>query len=107
MNVFVYGTLKNPSVQKAICGREFFATHARLHNWRLVESEEFHDTIEYDENSALSGLLLEDVSELELALLDQYETDSYKRSLVQVQSERGPEQAFVFRAVRPLKRVPG
>jgi len=85
--LFVYGTLKEPEIQKEAVGRVMGGVPDSLKGWRkteiFIEGEDY-PVIVPDEKGIVDGLLLE-VSPEELKTLDDYEAE-YKRMGVVLES---------------------
>ena len=86
--LFVYGTLKNPLVQKEVIGREVFGELDSLKGFSLSEillDGKKYPLVIKDDLGIVSGealLLTLD----ELALIDEYETEAYSRIKVKLGS---------------------
>lgn len=82
--LFAYGTLLNPSVQRAVIGRELSGNNARLAGFRkstFADGNEVFPNLVPDPNGNVDGQLLT-VSDEELARIDRYEGDLYSRRRV-------------------------
>ena len=96
--LFVYGTLRDPEVQRAVFGRSFAAQADRLGGYRLVGV--VIDGVGYsglqrsdDPGDEVEGLVLPLTAE-DLALADAYEGEThYVRAAVRLRSGR---DAFVY-----------
>lgn len=86
--LFVYGTLKNPAIQKAVFGRTDKGDSDLLEGYKKsgfkVGSLTF-PVIVTDPSSFVFGMVISVTTE-ELALIDRYETDAYKRIKVILKS---------------------
>jgi gamma-glutamylcyclotransferase (GGCT)/AIG2-like uncharacterized protein YtfP len=94
-NLFVYGTLKNPKIQKKAFGRVAKGKPDILFGYKKapikIEGEN-HSVIIPDAKSNVKGLIL-NVNLKELKLIDEYEANNYKRSGVILESG---EKAWVY-----------
>jgi len=93
--LFVYGTLKDPVVQKTVFGRIVEGIPDSLDGYRKTEiamSDGVFPIIIRESGSAVDGLILE-VTREELALIDRYETDAYRRVRVTLKSG---QEAWVY-----------
>ncbi len=87
--LFIYGTLADPEVQQNVLGRVTESAPDILRGYRKSEIEiggEKYPLIIPDETEKVKGLVIE-VTKDELAKIDEYETNAYKR--VQVSLESG------------------
>lgn len=79
--LFVYGTLQDSAVQQKVFGRTAKSTPAQLNGYKKGQVE-IHGTIYpiaiADSSASITGQVLE-VSEEELILMDEYETEAYQR----------------------------
>ena len=94
-NLFVYGTLRETSVQKEVIGRFVIGLKDRLEGYKESEIEikgEKYPVLIPDKTNSIEGLILS-VSSGELEKIDEYETDVYKRIRVALESGR---RAWVY-----------
>lgn len=86
--LFVYGTLKDPEVQKRVFGRTTEGIPDALEGYEksqlVIEGETFPALVP-KEGSIVDGLVLE-VNPDELAKIDEYETAAYVREKVNLKS---------------------
>lgn len=79
-NLFVYGTLKDPKVQKEVIGREVEAKEDILKGYSkgeiIIEGKIYPILVKG--TGEISGLVLQVTNE-ELKKLDEYETAAYRR----------------------------
>jgi len=82
--LFVYGTLIYPEVREKLLGRYVYLTPNTLSGYKTekidIDNIQYPILVEDISSMVHGGIIL--VSEEEIALLDTYETDAYKRSLV-------------------------
>ena len=86
--LFVYGTLKDPSVQMEVVGKTIVGSADVLTGYRkseIVIDGENYPAIVPDTKSNVDGLVVY-VTREELGLIDAYETDVYKRFLIVLKS---------------------
>lgn len=79
--LFIYGTLKDATIQQELLGRVCKMTNDILENYKLstIEIEnELYPLIIPTSHNFVEGKIIE-INKSELALLDEYETHSYKR----------------------------
>lgn len=79
--LFVYGTLRTPSIQWAITGREIPGTPDTLDGYHRDEIRlglHTYPIARLRPGAQIEGLVLE-VTPEELTLFDRYETDAYRR----------------------------
>ena len=84
--LFAYGTLLNPGVQRAVIGREVSGGGARLPGFRkttIEDGDEVFPNLIPDPDEHVDGQIL-DLSDEELARIDRYEGDLYARHRVTV-----------------------
>ncbi|NLD98952.1 MAG: gamma-glutamylcyclotransferase [Fibrobacter sp.] len=86
--LFVYGTLREPAIQKKIFGRIIPGSPGVLHGYK-ISSKEFTDgiypVIFPQEMDIVKGMVLE-VTSSELSNCDEYEGDGYTRFKVTLES---------------------
>jgi gamma-glutamylcyclotransferase (GGCT)/AIG2-like uncharacterized protein YtfP len=109
-NLFSYGTLQHPEVQKDIFGRVLQGSPDALRGYVTeaieIEDESFHTKSEQptyliavpsgDKNDIIEGVVLE-ISNDDLLAADGYESDDYKRIMVKLESGK---KAWVYVAAR-------
>jgi gamma-glutamylcyclotransferase (GGCT)/AIG2-like uncharacterized protein YtfP len=105
-NLFSYGTLQHPEVQKDLFRRILQGSPDRLRGYRTetieILDESFHSKSEQesyliavpsdDESDTIEGTVFE-ISNDELFIADRYESDDYKRIMVQLDSGK---KAWVY-----------
>ena len=82
--LFVYGTLKNPKIQKEVIGRIVGGIHEVVEGYKLSKiklEDKFYPIAVPRKDEYLEGLVLYITTE-ELKLIDEYEGKEYKRSKV-------------------------
>lgn len=91
-DVFVYGTLLLPELQRRVTGRTFEAVLARVHGFarRRVRGETYPSLVP-EVGAAVDGALLRGVDDASLALLDAYEGEAYERIAVRVRCADGSD----------------
>lgn len=83
--LFVYGTLQDSRVIRAITGREFNAVATTLSGYRRTRVKDVdYPGITADVSTEVSGLLLTDVDAISLEKLDTFEGEYYERLSVVV-----------------------
>jgi gamma-glutamylcyclotransferase (GGCT)/AIG2-like uncharacterized protein YtfP len=100
MYLFVYGTLIDSKIQRALLGRDLEKTPALLKGFELLHRLPNHypyKTIKPNKNEDTSGYVLH-IQESDLSRLDRYEVvpELYKRYKVKVQINDKHEDAFVY-----------
>ena len=98
-NLFIYGTLMDPEVQKQVIGRTQKPTTDVLEGYRKLNitiSDERYPIVVRHEEGKVDGQVIE-LTEQELKAVDEYETQSYRRVNVTLKSGKN---AWVF--VKPL-----
>jgi len=111
INIFSYGTLRDPNVQKQVLNRQVTAWPDSLSRYELsyititdesvlaISNQNKHPIINYSgcANDIVEGVLLE-ITPPELANFDKYETDDYHRIEVLLNSGK---TAFAYVAINP------
>jgi gamma-glutamylcyclotransferase (GGCT)/AIG2-like uncharacterized protein YtfP len=108
-NLFVYGTLMNPSVFRAVLGRRFvliasdadgnetvLARDAILHGYKKISPDNTYLYAMPDPNTWVRGYLIGPLPPQCMAALRGYEGRNYSRKAVRVQTAGGMEKAFAF-----------
>jgi len=107
-NLFVYGTLMNPSVFRAVLGRPFalagsasegdsyVARDAVLHGFKKVSPDNTYLYAVPDSHGRIRGYLIGPLGPECLDALRHYEGRNYRRRVFQVQTRDGPLRAMVF-----------
>lgn len=96
--LFVYGTLKNPEVQKSVFGRVAKSFPDILQNYTRskIKIDKTYPIITQEKGRFVRGQVIL-VSSKELKLMDEYETNSYRRKKVVLKSG---VSAFVYGKIR-------
>jgi gamma-glutamylcyclotransferase (GGCT)/AIG2-like uncharacterized protein YtfP len=98
--LFVYGTLKEPRVQKKVLGRTVpgeLNTLADYKKCSIQLGRRIYPAIRSEVGSSVEGLVIA-VTPAELKQIDRYETDAYQRKKVTLTSGR---QAWVYQEATP------
>lgn len=93
--LFTYGTLQIPAIQQRVLGRVVTGAQATLTGYlktQITLDDGTFPIIVEQQGSSVEGMVIE-VTPHELALIDRYETDAYRR--VQVTLNSGDE-AWVY-----------
>ncbi|EKD46668.1 MAG: hypothetical protein ACD_67C00122G0003 [uncultured bacterium] len=86
--LFVYGTLKDPKVQRKIIGRELIGEPDVLEKYAVAQitlDDSVYPILIEAMNNNVGGLVLE-VAPSDFSVLDEYEGDEYKRVRVKLRS---------------------
>lgn len=100
--LFFYGTLRHVPLLEIVLGRalavgEMSRAMVQGFSVRNVQNEDFPIIIQDDSASQAEGLILRDLSEVDVARLNFYEGGfDYQLRQIAVQSDRGSEQAQVY-----------
>jgi len=90
-SLFVYGTLKDPKVQKeVIISREISGETAVLNDYAKSEigiDGQNYPVLVPKKGSSVDGIML-NLRPEELARIDEYETEAYKRELVKLDNRK-------------------
>jgi gamma-glutamylcyclotransferase (GGCT)/AIG2-like uncharacterized protein YtfP len=83
--LFCYGTLQVPEVIRAVTGRTYSAIAAILHGYAIyrVKDAEYPGIIP-SAGSEIEGVVYDNVSDNDLKVLDLFESDLYRRQLLEV-----------------------
>ena len=108
-NLFVYGTLMNPEVFRAVTGlrlvkrpaeadgeTSFRARRAILPGYKKISPDHTYLYAVPERHGRIRGYLIGPLSGETLSALLQYEGRNYSRRTVKVQTRTGPEKATVF-----------
>jgi gamma-glutamylcyclotransferase (GGCT)/AIG2-like uncharacterized protein YtfP len=108
-NLFVYGTLTDPDVFRAVLGRElvrradqadgvnfFFGRNAVLNGYKKVSPDNTYLYAMPDKGHRIQGLLITALPGPCLPALNHYEGKNYSRRTLAVQTAEGREKAVVF-----------
>jgi gamma-glutamylcyclotransferase (GGCT)/AIG2-like uncharacterized protein YtfP len=84
-SLFCYGTLQVPAVMQAVTGRVHKRIPARLPGYaRFCVKDADYPGIVPSKTHETNGILYDDISAPELAILDRFEGDLYTRTMVKV-----------------------
>ena len=90
MNLFVYGTLRIPSVMYAVTDRRFRSIDAVIRGYaRYSVKGESYPGIIAATNAVTDGIVYLNVDELSLKRLDEFEGDLYQRMLIPAETSKG------------------
>ena len=90
VSLFCYGTLQVPAVMQAVTGRAHNGIPARLPGYaRFCVKGADYPGIVLSKTHETDGILYDDISALELAVLDRFEGESYTRRMTRVLLEDG------------------
>ena len=108
-NLFVYGTLMDPAVFRAVLGRRlvpdsshadgkhtFLASKAVLNGYKKISPDNAYLYAIPDEGHRIRGYLIHDLPPESLAALKTYEGRNYSRRVLCVQTSEGEEEALTF-----------
>ena len=108
-NLFVYGTLKNPSIMRAVLGKRLvthlnqvvdedtvLARRAVLNGHRTISPDNTYLYAVPARHSRIQGYLVGPLSLDLLPVLRKYEGRNYRRRKVRVATRKGREEALVF-----------
>ena len=101
--LFVYGTLKDPEIQRAVFGRATAGTPATLEGFiksQLQLGKNMYPVITSGEG-AVEGVVLE-LTRKEMKNTDRYETDAYKRVKLILSNGR---EAWVYQKNEEKKKT--
>lgn len=110
-NLFVYGSLREPSIFESVCGFSFTlkpsesipwnvlpAELAMLPNHRRVSPDNVYFYAIPDANAKIQGFVIYDVPPSAMAVIDKYEGQHYDRETVKVNTANGPVEAQAYLA---------
>ena len=108
-NLFVYGTLTNPWVFRAVLGKQLVTKrtqadglgvlHARravLNGYKKISPDNTYLYAVPEAHSRIIGYLIESLRAGDMEALKRYEGRNYRRKKLRVQTATGPEAAVVF-----------
>ena len=108
INLFLYGSLRDPSIFKSVCGRSFtlkpshvcddilFAELAIVPGFRRVSPDDVYFYAVASANAKTEGFVVYDLSAEAMADIDRYEGKYYDRETVEVNTASGPVQAQAY-----------
>ncbi len=89
MNIFVYGTLQNQEVIKALVARELPHKKATLNDFRVFGlNNRYYPAIISSTGSTAQGYLLLDIDDKSLRTITAWEGDEYKPTTVTIEGEK-------------------
>lgn len=110
-NLFVYGSLREPSIFESVCGYSFSlkpsqsrpwnvlrAELAMLPNYRRVSPDNVYFYAIPDTNAKLQGFIIYDVPNSAMKVIDRYEGKFYERETVTLHTAGGPVEAQAYLA---------
>jgi len=107
-NVFAYGTLMLPEIQKALTGKEFFMQKAKLNNYKRFSKPRTNryrgPAIIEDKNSFVEGKILFNLDTRSRNIIDSYEGKEYGKKFVKVIVDNKKIQAITYVASKELKQ---
>ena len=99
--IFVYGTLLDAGVRRALFGAAGRVTPARLHGWRRVKVKGGdYPALAPSLNASVKGMLFRPSGATSLRRLDLYEDDEYERRSVLVSVSGQLRRAEVYLTVQ-------
>lgn len=104
--LFIYGTLQDADILGAVLGRPVDVTRlrrARAPHYRAVaHPDRVYPALVKATADTASGLLLENLSALDLAVLDAFEGDEYRREAIAIEVEGAPSTADAYLPVAAI-----
>ena len=114
-NLFVYGSLRDPSIFESVCGFSFSlkpshvkpekilnAELAMLAGHRRVSPDNVYYYAVPDATAKIQGFIIHDVPPSAMKVIDKYEGKLYERETVQVNTANGPVTATAYLACPKL-----
>jgi hypothetical protein len=106
MRFFFYGTLRDPDVRRLVIGPgvdRIAIAPAVLPGWRCVFLRgRVYPVLQADGSAETVGVLADGIDPRQVARLDRFETDEYRRGVARVRGACGKvANAHVYFAVRP------
>lgn len=111
-NLFVYGSLREPTIFESVCGLTFtlkpshsheahilYAELAMLDGYRRVSPDNVYFYAVPDATAKIQGFVIYNVPASALAVIDKYEGKLYARETVRVYTAGGPVEALSYLAV--------
>ncbi len=108
LNLFIYGSLRDPNIFKSVCGFSFTKKTSKLDDKVLFAEPAFlphHRPVSPDNvyfyavpalSSRIEGLVIHDVPLSAMDEIDKYEGKRYQRETVRVNTASGPVQAQAY-----------
>lgn len=110
-NLFVYGSLREPSIFESVCGYSFSlkpsdsrpstllrAELAMLPNYRRVSPDNVYFYAIHDTNAKVQGFIIYGIPSSAMKVIDKYEGKFYERETVTVHTATGPAEAQAYLA---------
>ena len=111
VNLFIYGSLREPSIFESVCGYSFslkpsesrpwnilYAELAMLPGYRRVSPDNVYFYAVPDASTKLQGFVVYDVPPSAMKFIDKYEGKFYDRETVRVHTAKGPIEAQAYLA---------
>ena len=111
-NLFVYGSLREPSIFESVCGLTFtrkpseshdahtlYAELAMLDGYRRVSPDNVYFYAVPDPSAKIQGFVIYNVPASALAVIDQFEGKLYEQETVRVYTAAGTVEALAYLAV--------
>lgn len=104
--LFAYGTLQDTDVLAAVLGRPIAATaltDATLAGFATVHyPERTYPALRPAAHSFAPGKIIDRLDARDVALIDAFEGEAYRRSLLTVRINDAPQQAFAYLPTSPI-----
>lgn len=98
--LFVYGTLQDADILSAVLGRPMDMTGLRpatAPGYRAVAyPDRVYPALVASAADSAPGLLLDGLTELDIAMLDAFEGDEYRRETIDVLADGLPHRAYAY-----------
>ena len=116
VNLFIYGSLREPAIFKSVSGlgltkkpskideQTLLADPALLPSYRKVSPDNVYFYAVANPSSRINGLVIYDVPARAMAEIDKYEGKRYKRETVKVNTANGPVKAQAYLVSHELMR---
>jgi gamma-glutamylcyclotransferase (GGCT)/AIG2-like uncharacterized protein YtfP len=105
--LFVYGTLRDPELLSAVLGRPASGLTAAAPGFAAVHYPgRIYPALLRRPGAVTAGLVLTDLTAFELDLLDAFEGDEYRRSIVPVIVDEALHEAFAYLPTVAVKDQP-
>jgi gamma-glutamylcyclotransferase (GGCT)/AIG2-like uncharacterized protein YtfP len=105
--LFVYGTLRDPQLLSAVLGRPAVGLAAAAPGFAAVHyPDRLYPALVRRPGAAAAGLLLSDLTPFEIDLLDAFEGEEYRRSILAVIVDEELHEAFAYLPARPVQDQP-
>lgn len=111
VNLFIYGSLREPSIFESVCGYSFslkpsdsrpwnllYAELAMLPGYRRVSPDNVYYYAVPDPTTKVQGFVVYDVPPSAMQVIDKYEGKLYDRETVQVHTANGPIEVQAYLA---------